>query len=142
MCIFRILGIEPSNKDGTAPLLALNLWPGANRTDETQPRYRPPKKVIDLFAGVGGLSLGAARAGFSIALAVEWAIMLSLAGDTILLLDNQHDGLSAWFNQEAGKHTSISMKSRGFARWQLNHLKISRPLAHELSHALNAVYPR
>lgn len=28
--------------------------------------------VIDLYAGVGGLSLGAIRAGFSLALAVEW----------------------------------------------------------------------
>lgn len=30
-----------------------------------------PNAVIDLFSGVGGLSLGAARAGFSLALAVE-----------------------------------------------------------------------
>jgi DNA (cytosine-5)-methyltransferase 1 len=29
-------------------------------------------KVIDLYAGVGGLSLGAIRAGFDLALAVEW----------------------------------------------------------------------
>lgn len=29
-------------------------------------------KVVDLFAGVGGMSLGAARAGFDLALAVEW----------------------------------------------------------------------
>jgi DNA (cytosine-5)-methyltransferase 1 len=29
-------------------------------------------KVIDLYAGVGGLSLGAVRAGFDLALAVEW----------------------------------------------------------------------
>lgn len=29
-------------------------------------------KIIDLYAGVGGLSLGAIRAGFDLALAVEW----------------------------------------------------------------------
>jgi DNA (cytosine-5)-methyltransferase 1 len=28
--------------------------------------------IIDLYAGVGGLSLGAIRAGFDLALAVEW----------------------------------------------------------------------
>ena len=28
-------------------------------------------KIIDVYAGVGGLSLGAARAGFTVALAVE-----------------------------------------------------------------------
>jgi DNA (cytosine-5)-methyltransferase 1 len=34
-------------------------------------KNRKPK-VIDLYAGVGGLSLGAIRAGFDLALAVEW----------------------------------------------------------------------
>ncbi|WP_394794889.1 DNA cytosine methyltransferase [Armatimonas sp.] len=29
------------------------------------------RKIVDLFAGVGGMSLGAARAGFSVALAIE-----------------------------------------------------------------------
>jgi DNA (cytosine-5)-methyltransferase 1 len=33
--------------------------------------------VIDLFAGVGGLSLGASRAGFKLAAAVEWDSMAS-----------------------------------------------------------------
>jgi DNA (cytosine-5)-methyltransferase 1 len=32
----------------------------------------PKPKIIDLYAGVGGISLGAVRAGFDLALAVEW----------------------------------------------------------------------
>lgn len=37
-----------------------------NSTKSTKP------KIIDLYAGVGGISLGAIRAGFDLALAVEW----------------------------------------------------------------------
>lgn len=33
--------------------------------------------VVDIFAGVGGLSLGAARAGFRVAAAIEWDAMAS-----------------------------------------------------------------
>ncbi len=35
-------------------------------------KSRQKPKLIDLYAGVGGLSLGAIRAGFDLALAVEW----------------------------------------------------------------------
>jgi DNA (cytosine-5)-methyltransferase 1 len=46
------------------PSKAAGLTDASRKSD-----HRP--KVIDLFAGAGGLSLGAARAGFTVALAVE-----------------------------------------------------------------------
>lgn len=43
---------------------------GKPRGDVTQPRSNRPK-VADLFAGVGGFSLGAVRAGFDVAVAID-----------------------------------------------------------------------
>src|SRR5438093_12367899 len=48
-----------------------SLSKGAGLTDAS-PKIDVRPKVIDVFAGVGGLSLGAARAGFNVALAVEF----------------------------------------------------------------------
>lgn len=45
--------------------------PKINLRHKSQPSKRNPRFIIDLFAGVGGLSLGAARAGFKVAAAVE-----------------------------------------------------------------------
>ena len=44
---------------------------GGKAAPATARRTQRPK-VIDVFAGVGGLSLGAMRAGFELSLAVEW----------------------------------------------------------------------
>lgn len=41
------------------------------------PRHKRKYKIIDLFAGAGGLSLGASRAGFNVAAAIEWDIYAS-----------------------------------------------------------------
>lgn len=43
----------------------------ARRCDRSSPALDGPPTVIDLFGGVGGLSLGAARAGFHMAVAVD-----------------------------------------------------------------------
>ena len=48
-----------------------NLIIDAVNKSRNQPLSNDFRSVVDLFAGVGGLSLGAARAGFSVALAVE-----------------------------------------------------------------------
>jgi DNA (cytosine-5)-methyltransferase 1 len=64
------LGAAEASSDGVANVSLLILLDYAARRRLNLAQVNPPK-IIDVFAGVGGLSLGAARAGFNVALAVE-----------------------------------------------------------------------
>ena len=72
--------------------------------------------IIDLYAGVGGLSLGAIRAGFDLALAVEWD-KHAVKAHEINFPNNKH--LSTDISKLSGKQL---LKDAGLAEGELDGL--------------------